>query len=206
MKRILLGFLFVLYTTISSAKDPLVGLKMIDMLKDGVYVRFGLGLPQLDYLGAGRVFQGLQPSFELGSQHMFVKKSNKALGANFSWFTIATSLLERDDVSGWDLNLGLVRFGPMFSAKLADECAMDLFFNFSPTAKINLFTYELESYNYLYYGVLYVPGFQFRFKRFIAGAEANFGSLFVDTMAKDKVPVLNKVSYYNPRIFIGVKY
>lgn len=210
MKRFCFILSFLLIAISSIAGDQLIGLtsrvKGKDMFSDGVYLHFGIGLPRLDYLGKGRLFQGVQPSFEFGSQFLFTKKNNLAIGANFNWVTVATSIRDGEDVYGWDLNLGLIRFGPMLSVKLNENSAFDFFFNLSPTAKFNFFNYDDLGYVYLYYGVLWVPGIKFRYKKLVVGAEVNFGTLFIDDLDKDEDPVYNKASYYNPRLFVGLKF
>ncbi|MCR6639460.1 MAG: hypothetical protein NVV82_10900 [Sporocytophaga sp.] len=210
MKKYCFILLFFLIAVSSIARDQFVGLtsrvKGRDMFSDGVYLHFGIGLPRLDYLGKGRLFQGIQPSFEFGSQHIFSKNNNLAIGANVSWATIATSIRDGEDIFGWDLNLGLIRFGPMLSAKLDENSALDFFFNLSPTAKFNFFSYDDQGYVYLYYGVLWVPGLKFRYKKLVVGGEVNFGTLFVDDLDKEDDPVYKKASYYSPRVFMGLKF
>ncbi|GAL86872.1 hypothetical protein MYP_4102 [Sporocytophaga myxococcoides] len=210
MKRFGFVLWFFLIAISSVAGDQLVGLtsrvKGRDMFNDGVYLHFGIGLPRLDYLGKGRLFQGIQPSFEFGSQHMLSKGSNLAIGLNISWVTIATSIRDGEDVFGWDLNLGLIRFGPMLSAKLDENTAFDFYFNVSPTAKFNFFSYDDQGYAYLYYGALWVPGLKFRHQKLVVGAEVNFGTLFIDDLDKEDDPVYKKASYFNPKLFIGLKF
>ncbi|WP_028979718.1 hypothetical protein [Sporocytophaga myxococcoides] len=210
MKRFCFVLSFLLIAISSIAGDQLIGLnsrvKGNDMFSDGVYLHFGIGMPQLDYLGQGKQFQGLQPSFEFGSQFLFSKKSNVAIGANFSWVTIATSIRDGEDIFGWDVNFGLIRFGPMVSVKLDENSAFDFFFNLSPTAKFNFFSYDDQGYTYLYYGALWVPGLKFRYKKLVVGAEVNFGTLFIDDLDKDEDPVHDRASYVNPRLFVGLKF
>lgn len=181
------------------------------MISKGFYWNLGIGFPSykwVDIPEAGRQSQGLQFTLEAGNQWMFVKNDRFGFGMNVSWLTIGGSTYKYNDLDYkvYDINLGLLRFGPMASVGFGDNIAVDVFFNLNPTVKYNFFLDDQDnSYNSLIYGATWAPGLKFRIKKFAVGFENNFGRLRSKDLDNKGVKEV-KLSYMNPRILLGMKF
>ncbi|WP_028979719.1 hypothetical protein [Sporocytophaga myxococcoides] len=216
MKRIYLFFLLCLLTFSSFAGgNNMIGLtskKSNDdgMISKGFYWNLGIGFPSyksVDYPEFKRQSQGIQFTLEAGNQWMFVKNDRFGFGMNVSWLTIggSTYKFENADFNVYDINLGLLRFGPMASVGFGDNIAVDVFFNLNPTVKYNFWSSGQFESNTLLYGATWTPGVKFRFKKFAVGFENSFGRLKVVDLDNSDAED-GKISYMNPRILLGMKF
>ncbi len=220
MKRIYLFFTLCLLTFSSFAGgNNMIGLtskmgKDDGMISNGFYWNLGIGFPSYkitEFSGFDREKQGVQFTLEAGTQWMFVSSDRFGFGMNVSWITIGASSykIKDTDSKGFDVHLGLLRFGPMATVGLGDNAAVDVFFNLSPTVKYNLVTYANDNQsNNLIYWLAWTPGVKFRVKKFAVGVENSFGKMTFRNLDDNNSLVKDsyKVSYLNPRILLGMKF
>ncbi len=220
--------ILALFSTLSTfaGDGQTSNVKQNDLVYGGFYIHLGLGLPSYKVVGSGNtVSLGIQPSLELGNQFMFHKGENFGIGMNVSWITagfsvksnkINHSLLGDVSTKTSSLYLSLLKFGPM-ATFATNTIGLDLYVDLTPT--LYLGTNRLKDVNididqrdgYTMTGLAFTPGVKFRLKVVTLGFEAHIGRLHHvqrGSSSDDDIDIDwdYKANYFNPRVFVGLKF
>ncbi len=203
-----LAICFSLSSAMAEGDKTIMVQKEKPLISNGLYLNLGLGFPSLvgNLNTSGSFSLGTQFNLEIGNQWYFVKNDKFGLGFKVSWLQLG--------YSGYKLAIGrthvgdfkFFKFGPQFSVGIANNMALDVAFDISPTTLFSANT--PADMAYLTYGVLFGPNVRVRINRFAVGGELSFGSLTQRDLSDTRNPngLTNKVNFLYPRLYIGFSF
>lgn len=183
-------------------------------IKNGMNLNFVLGFPSSDYAFPEGVLYGEQYPVIFGLQvnsRWYIKPQRDwGIGVlvNFLDVNFAFKKEANDSYYKATLQAGGLGVGPVGTYKLADDMALDLYYNLRPTGMItaivsdnNVFT-EGDDFDI---GLTHVVGVAYRYDILVVGVEFNFGKAGIWELSDgDFYPVAQKVG--STRIMLGVKF
>jgi hypothetical protein len=196
------------------------------MTDDGFYLHIGLISPsKLCYMpliveeNNSSDKYGAGPHLEIGNMFTITDFKNKhALGLRITWLNASLSTYSVDNYKSSYLQGSVLRLGPYFTFLLDDEMALDLFYQIGPSYAwdYEMDTTMLGNWNTGYFGMTHNIGAGFRYTRYSAGFDMNFGNVkFTNKdeldqlskfMEKEDINEMYKIRTTCFRIFLGFRF
>lgn len=196
------------------------------MTDDGFYLHIGMISPsKLTYFpliveenNSSDKF-GMGPHLEIGNMFTITDFNNThALGLRITWLNASHSSYSDKDIKSSYLQGSVLRLGPYFTFLVNDEMALDLFYQIGPTYAwdYEMDTTVLGNWNTGYFGMTHNLGLGFRYTRYSAGFDMNFGNVkFTNKdeldqlskfMEKEDINEMYKIRTTCFRIFLGFRF